>query len=173
MNSLAINHSAQPVQPSTKAMPTVVKAGAIALCAALAAAMVRHLGGSGQSLAAGRNLLLVIHIATVLPAIPLGALVLTLPKGDARHRLLGRIWGGLMLVTAIASFSIRGLALEFSPIQPLSVLVVVTLWRAVGQARRGEIERHTRTMQRLYVGLLIAGLFTLLPGRLFGSWLLG
>ena len=35
---------------------------------------------------------LIIHLATILPALLLGAYVLIRRKGDRRHKLLGKIW---------------------------------------------------------------------------------
>jgi len=45
-----------------------------------------------------------IHVAAVIPAAVLGAYLLLKPKGTSRHRLLGKIWLSLMLVTALSSF---------------------------------------------------------------------
>ena len=54
----------------------------------------------------------------------------------------------------------------FSPIHLLSVFVLVMLWRGVQAARRGDIQRHMRTMQGTYFfGLIITGLLTFIPGR--------
>ena len=44
---------------------------------------------------------------------------------------------------------------------------------AVLAARRGQIARHRGMMTGLYVGLLIAGAFTLIPGRLLHSLVFG
>ncbi|MCJ2188214.1 DUF2306 domain-containing protein [Novosphingobium beihaiensis] len=150
-----------------------LQVGGVILSAALALALLRHFSGQGGTAARLEGLLLIIHIATVLPAVPLGALVFALPKGDPRHRKLGTLWVSLMLVTAAVSFAIHGLNGQFHPIQPLAVLVVYGVIRAVRFARTGDIERHRRTMSRVYLGLVLAGAFTFLPSRLFGQWLLG
>lgn len=143
------------------------------LSAGFAFALLRHLGGSGGEAVQLESALMVTHIATVLPAVPLGATVLALPKGDARHRRLGMVWAALMLATAAASAAIHGLRGEFHPIQPLAILTVYGVVRGVGQARSGDIASHQRIMSRVYLGLVLAGFFTFLPGRLFGQWLLG
>jgi uncharacterized membrane protein len=103
----------------------------------------------------------------------LGAYVLLHRKGDARHKLLGRVWAFLMLATALSSFGLTGLTGNYSPIHLLSILVLISLPRAIWDARRGRIARHRRTMTILYASLVVAGLFTFLPGRLFGIWLFG
>jgi uncharacterized membrane protein len=48
----------------------------------------------------------------------------------------------------------------------------VALPRAVIAARRGNIGAHRNTMRGIYIGgCIVAGLFTLLPGRFLGSLL--
>ena len=116
---------------------------------------------------------LALHLLSVVPALPLGGYVLMRRKGDARHRLLGRIWAGLMMVASLSSFGLHRVNGGVSPIHLLSILVLVSIPRAVVQARRGDIAGHRRTMALTYLGLSVAGLFTLLPGRLLGSWLFG
>jgi uncharacterized membrane protein len=106
----------------------------------------------------------------VIPALPVGAYVLLRRKGDKAHRTAGRIWGGLMMVAALSSFGLPG---GLGLIHGLSVLVLVMIPRGILQARRGDIAAHRRTMSLTYLSLAVAGMFTLLPGRLLGSWLFG
>ena len=47
---------------------------------------------------------ILLHLAAVLPALAIGATVLARRKGTATHRLLGRIWVGLMITAALSSF---------------------------------------------------------------------
>ncbi len=144
---------------------------AAALCTALTIAVVRHLMTGAAIAAPGRSLLLALHVATVAPAIPLGAYLLVRRKGDALHRRLGRIWAGLMFITALVSFALHSLTGGFSPIHLLSILTVLTVVRGVWQAMRGDIIRHRRSMVILYASMLVAGAFVFLPGRLFGDWM--
>ena len=107
-----------------------------------------------------------LHLATVVPALPLGAWLLWRPaKGDAAHRIGGRIWALLMIVTAIDSFWIRSITGGIGPIHLFSVLTLVQLPRAIWFARSGEIDRHLKTMRGVYFGLLAAGFFAMAPGR--------
>ena len=39
--------------------------------------------------------------------------------------------------------------------------------------QNGRIAAHRRVMTGVYIGLVSAGLFVFLPGRLLGSWLFG
>lgn len=122
-----------------------------------------------------REMAVVIHIATVVPAIPLGLYVFVMPKGGARHRLLGRLWLALMVVTAFASFFIRHMNDgSFSPIHLFSILTLVGASRVIATARRGDFAAHRRTVISLFAGsLIVAGIFTFVPGRLFWLWTFG
>jgi uncharacterized membrane protein len=74
-----------------------------------------------------------------------------------------------MAVIAISSFWIHDIRLigPFSPIHLLSIFTLAILPLAVWHARRHRVERHRKAMTSIFVGaLVIAGLFTLLPGRI-------
>ena len=113
-----------------------------------------------------------IHVAAVVPAAILGAYLLARPKGTPRHRLLGKIWMVLMVVTALSSFFIHQINLlyGFSPIHLLSIAVLAGSWRAILAARRHDIRAHRRIVSGMYFGgIVVAGLATLLPGRLMNA----
>ena len=111
---------------------------------------------------------ILIHLAAALAALGLGAAVFLRRKGTSVHRVLGRAWVGLMLVTAISTYWIRTSG-GFSWIHGLSVISLAALARAVYLALTGNIRRHQRVMKALYFGaLIVAGAFTLLPQRLLG-----
>lgn len=108
------------------------------------------------------------HALAAIAAFALGSLQLVLPKGTARHRALGRAWVALMAVTAASGLFIHELRSfgPFSPIHLLSLGTLAALVLGLRSARRGDIARHRRIMLLLFLGaLLVAGLFTLLPGR--------
>lgn len=111
-----------------------------------------------------------IHVAAVLPAALLGAYLLAaVGKGSARHRLLGKIWLLLMVVTALSSFFIHSLNIwqGFSLLHLLSIFTLTGCWQAYWSARRGHIGMHRRIIISLYLGgIVIAGGFTLLPHRI-------
>lgn len=110
-----------------------------------------------------------IHVAAVTPAALLGAYILLRPKGTPLHRLLGRIWMVLMIVTAISSFFIHQLDLfyRFSPIHLLSIATLFGSWNAIAAARRGDIRLHKRIVVSLYFGgIILVSLFTFVPGRI-------
>lgn len=116
--------------------------------------------------------LIIIHTLCAVLALLLGAAVLFRRKGTASHRLLGRMWVGLMAVVALSSFGI--FRDHFSWVHGLSVFTLVMLVEGVRLARRGDHVAHRFTMQNIYVGaLVLTGLFTLLPNRLIGKAVAG
>lgn len=122
---------------------------------------------------AGAQVALYVHLFTVIPAVPLGALVLWRDKGGRTHRLLGRIWGVLMMVTAVSSFWLQSLSGGLSFIHLFAVLTLVSIPLAVWNARRGNIRAHRNAMRGVYAGLISAGLLALVPGRTLGTWMFG
>lgn len=122
---------------------------------------------------AGAEVALYVHLFTVIPAVPLGAVVLWRAKGDRMHRLLGRIWGALMMVTAVSSFWLQSLSGGLSFIHLFAVLTLVSIPLAIWNARRGNIRAHRNAMRGVYVGLIAAGLLALAPGRTLATLLFG
>lgn len=117
-----------------------------------------------------------IHAFAAMGAFGLGALQLARVKGTPSHRTLGWTWVVLMAIVAISSFwihDIRHLG-PFSAIHILSVYTLVALPLAVVHARRGRIKAHRGSMIGIFVGaLVIAGLFTPMPGRIMHRVLFG
>jgi len=137
-------------------------------------------GAAMQSRAAGGFVgwPIAIHLATALPAVALGPVILMRRKGDRVHKLLGRMWACLMIITAIASAFIRTpgagiLGSGFSYIHLFTVWTAISIPLGVYAIRKGDIKAHRQTMIGLYFGLCIAGAFTLLPDRLLGSMVFG
>jgi len=116
-----------------------------------------------------------IHLVSVLAAFVIGTWMIVRPKGTPPHKLLGRLFIVLLMVTAISTFWIHSINRDgFSPLHLLAVYVLLAVPYAWWHARRGNIRRHRNAMISLYVGgLWIAGLFTLLPGRILHRALFG
>lgn len=116
------------------------------------------------------------HLATVIPAAILGPFILLREKGTPAHKALGKVWVLLMIGTAVSTFFIHTINMfyGFSPIHLLSIAVIVGCIQAVLAARNGNIRKHRSIMRNLYVGGIgIAGLFTLVPGRLMHKVVFG
>lgn len=111
----------------------------------------------------------ILHAVTALAAFVLGLVQLLALKGTLAHRALGWIWAVLMATLALSSFwihTIRSIG-PFSPIHALSLFTLATLPVALWHAHRHRIAQHRFAMLMLFAGaLVIAGAFTLYPGRI-------
>jgi uncharacterized membrane protein len=115
-----------------------------------------------------------LHIAGALAALGLGTAVVFMRKGTRVHRRIGWFWVGAMFGVAVTSFWITGIRPgQFSPIHLLSILTLLTLPYAIWARRTGRIGSHRAAMISLYVSLVTAGAFTLLPNRLLGHAVFG
>ncbi len=120
-----------------------------------------------------------LHLGTLAPAFVIGTYLLLNRKGTPAHRLLGKIYMVLMLFTAIVTLFMKAVIgplflNHFGYIHLLSLFVIYTVPTAYTAIRSGNIRVHRRKMIGLYVGaLLVAGSFTLTPGRLMHSWIFG
>lgn len=117
-----------------------------------------------------------IHAVAALAALVLGALVLFRRKGTPLHKAMGRAWVALMLVAAGSAIFINEIRLigPFSPIHIFSVITFIGVAQGIIEIRRGNVRRHRATMQGLYFfALILAGAFTLLPGRRMHDVLFG
>jgi uncharacterized membrane protein len=117
-----------------------------------------------------------IHAIAAMAAFALGIVQFAAPKGTLPHRTVGWIWVGLMAIVAVSSFWIHEIRLlgPWSPIHLLSIMVLGLLPVAVVAARRHNVSRHRKTMIGIFTGgLVIAGLFTFLPGRIMHAVVFG
>ncbi|MDT7571257.1 MAG: hypothetical protein QOE05_1431 [Actinomycetota bacterium] len=115
------------------------------------------------------TLLIAAHAIGATLALMLGGyLVLRRPKGDLRHRRLGRVWVVTMYWVAVSSFGIQELTPgHFSWIHGLSAWTIASLSVAVWAARTGRIRTHRQFVVGSYFGLVGAGLAaTAFPVRL-------
>ena len=117
-----------------------------------------------------------LHAIMAMIAIILGGIQLSMKKGGAIHKLLGRIWVGIMLIVAITSFFIHEIKLwgAYSPIHLLSLWTIFILGVGVYYARVRNIKRHKQVMITTYFfALILTGFFTLMPGRIMHQILIG
>lgn len=116
-----------------------------------------------------------LHWATVTVGFLAGLLIIVLPKGTAFHKLLGRIYAVALLTTSVAAFFIRNPAVsgwEYLSLKGMTwihlfiPLTVFGITWGIIQIRRGNVRSHRNAMIGNFLGaLIIAGLFTFLPGR--------
>ena len=111
-----------------------------------------------------------------MAAFLLGIIQLSAPKGTMRHRTTGWIWVTLMVMVSASSFWIHDLKIwgVWSPIHLLSIFTLVMLPMAVWAAHRHAVEPHRKAMIGIFSGaLVVAGLFTLVPGRIMHAVVFG
>jgi uncharacterized membrane protein len=113
------------------------------------------------------------HIAGALVALAPGTAVLFMRKGTRIHRRIGWFWVGAFWWRSHRSGSPAFRPGQFSLIHLLSILTLVTLPFAIWARRVGRITSHRAAMISLYVSLVAAGAFTLLPNRLIGRAMFG
>jgi uncharacterized membrane protein len=117
------------------------------------------------------------HLLAASTAILLGPLALRSRKGSPWHRSLGYAWVLSMLLAALSSLFIRDFRLpNLAGYTPIHLLTLATF---IGTGAglylivvRRNISAHRQTMLRTYLGgCVLAGAFTLLPGRYLGDLL--
>lgn len=118
-----------------------------------------------------------IHLATIFPAFAIGTYSLLSRKGTSLHKALGRAYLLLVLATGVITLFMPAqvgprLFGHFGFIHIFSLLVFYSVPAAYFAARRGDIKTHRGNMIGLYVGgIIIAGTFALLPGRMLNQLL--
>ncbi len=116
-----------------------------------------------------------IHLAAVTVALAVGVVLLRGVKGSALHRTLGWTWVLAMATAAASSLFIHQLNPgHLSFIHLLSGWTIISLPMAVAFARRHKVQPHARAMTGLFSGgLILAGLFAFVPGRLMWNLFFG
>jgi len=121
----------------------------------------------------------IVHLSTIGPAFLIGTYIILTKKGSGQHKFLGRIYMVLMLFTALVTLLMSALVgptlfNHFGLIHLLSVLVLYSVPSAYFSIKAGNVKKHKAAMVGLYIGgMLVAGGFTLVPGRFLGDLLFG
>lgn len=117
-----------------------------------------------------------IHLATVLMAFTLGTFLLFQKKGTGLHRLIGKYFMVLMLATVLVALFMPAqigpkFLGHFGFIHLLCLLVLYSVPSAYFAIRKGNLVKHKTHLIGVYVGgILTAGAFAFLPGRLLHEW---
>lgn len=123
-----------------------------------------------------------VHMTCALGAVVLGPLALYARLAPVQrprlHRAFGYAWVTLMVLAALSALFIRDFRLPnlggYTPIHLLVPLTAFGLTKAFVALARKDFNTHRRFMQALYRdACVIAGLFTLLPGRYLGQLVWG
>ncbi len=155
------------------ALRGLIGAAGLVMTTMCAYAILRWLAGFASDYDTLRNTSVAIHVATVIPAVPLGAYLLLARKGTKLHKQLGKLWVALMVVTAVAITFSRG-GTDFSWIHVFVPITLFGSWKTIATARAGNIKEHKSHLIGMYLGaLMIPGVFSFLPNRLMGVLLYG
>jgi uncharacterized membrane protein len=116
-----------------------------------------------------------IHLAAAVAALFLGGVMLASRKGRTFQRIAGWVWVTLMMTVAISSIFVRTINPgHFSWIHGFTAFTLLAVPFAAFAAKRHDVRMHSRTMMGTFIGgLIIAGLFTFVPGRLMFEMFFG
>jgi uncharacterized membrane protein len=115
--------------------------------------------------------LMQLHLATVIPSFLIGTMLLVIKKGTGIHKIFGRVYMILMMVTALITLFMPArvgatFLNHFGWIHSFSFLTIYTVPTAYWAIKKGNVRAHKRKMILLYFGaIVIAGGFTFYPGR--------
>ena len=117
-----------------------------------------------------------IHAFFALMAVPLGLYIFLTKKGTAKHKFFGRIWVAWLFTISVTAVFIQEITPgEYSFIHLLIPLttgsLIYSIW-SIRKFKKTALQKykyiHMSSMIGVYVGaLILAGAFTLMPGRLF------
>ena len=123
-----------------------------------------------------------IHAFFALMAVPLGLYILLTKKGTKKHKSLGRVWVSWLLIISLTAIFIQEISPgEYSFIHlliPWTIgSLIYSIW-SIRKFKQTKLQRHRRahsnSMVGVYMGaIVLAGAFTLMPGRLFYEILFG
>ena len=112
------------------------------------------------------------HAVFVLALVASGWGILALPKGDRRHRVLGRTWVCAMVAMGAASLAVpHGSNWVAAYVGGASAYPLLAY--GVYAVKRGDRRRHGRTMAMLMIALVLMTLLAVFPGRLMHDVLFG
>ena len=116
--------------------------------------------------------MIVSHLFLAFTALIIGSVNLFSKKGTQRHKFIGWFWIIFMTYVAVSSFWIKELNDGvFSWIHLLSIITLISLILSIIAIKLRFIKIHSLLMIGTYIGLFIAGIFTLMPGRYIANFI--
>lgn len=118
-----------------------------------------------------------LHLATMVPAFIIGTYLMLSRKGTPNHKMLGKWYMSLMVISATVTLFMPAevgprFQEHFGYIHLLTLTVYICVPLALRAAKSGNTRSHIGNMLGLYIGgLLVAGSFALMPGRMLNTWL--
>ena len=128
------------------------------------------------------TLILSLHALPGLLAVILGSIVLLSKKGTKTHKRRGYIWLGLMLLLSLTAIFIKEINPgSYSLIHLLIPWTIFSIIFGIYAIKKFKVTKnkvwrnlHQWTMIGLFFGaLVIAGAFTLMPGRMLNEIMFG
>ena len=129
-----------------------------------------------------------VHAFLALAAVPVGLYIFLKKKGTKQHRFIGRVWVSFLLIVSFTALFITSPMTDtvFNPrfyswihlLIPFTVgNLIYSIW-SIRQFKKTRLEKHKNahmySMIGVYFGaLLVAGAFTLMPGRMFHEIIFG
>jgi uncharacterized membrane protein len=180
MNAITLPFAAKPAAKTNGRFDigpiarTAVSLACFTMSFAVAVALGKAAFGMVDGLEHYAKLPIMIHVAAVLPTVPLGGWLLLAKKGTALHKQLGKVWLVLMLITATSAIFIQTSG-SFSWIHLFVPMTFHAAWKVMATARRGDIQAHKRHLVFTYLtALMLPGIAAfMIPGRLMNVMLLG
>ena len=127
-------------------------------------------------------MIIFFHAVSASVAVALGIFIFLNKKGTSKHIISGRSWAFLLAIVSISAIYIQQINPgQYSPIHLLIPFTLVSLIYSIWNIRefkktkkRKYLDSHKYSMISTYFGaLVIAGLFTLMPGRIIHGLLFG
>lgn len=162
------------IGPATR---TAISLACFTMSFAIVVALGKAALGMAPDMSQYAKLPLILHVAAVLPTIPLGGWLLLAKKGTPMHKQLGKVWLVLMLTTATTATTAIFIQTSgsFSWIHLFVPLTFHAARKVMSTARAGNIKAHKNHLVRTYLlALMIPGIAAFAaPGRLIIVLLMG
>ena len=129
-----------------------------------------------------------VHAFFALAAVPVGLYIFFKKKGTKQHRFIGRVYVSFLLIVSFTALFITSPMTDtvFNPrfyswihlLIPFTVgNLIYSIW-SIRQFKKTKLGKHKNahiySMAGVYFGaLLVAGAFTLMPGRMFHEIIFG
>ena len=129
-----------------------------------------------------------VHAFFALAAIPVGLYIFFKKKGTRQHRFIGRVWVSFLFIVSFTALFITSPMTDsvFNPrfyswihlLIPFTAGNLIYSVLSIRKFKKTKLEKHKnahiRSMVGVYFGaLLVAGAFTLTPGRMFHEIIFG
>ena len=129
-----------------------------------------------------------VHAFFALAAVPVGLYIFLKKKGTKQHRFIGRVWVSFLLIVSFTAIFITTPVTDamFNPrayswihlLIPWTIGSLIYSIYSIRKFKKTKLEKHKNAHKNFMIGtyigaLLLAGAFTLMPGRMFHEIIFG